>query len=510
MTLELSVTQGRLRGHLDEGIPAFFGIPYGSNPSGELRFQAPLPAPPWSGVREASEFGPIAPQPAALGGFAIPGDPSEQSEDCLSLNVWTPSIDGPLLPVMFFIHGGSFTSGTGASLVYRGGVLAGEGNVVVVTINYRLGALGFLGHAALQGKNGSLGNFGLMDQVLALEWVRDNIASFGGDAKNVTIFGESAGAMSVCALLASPTANGLFHKAIVQSGPPVSHRRDQSLTRGDQLAEILGLTSPTRSDFESIPAARFVEAVNEFSASTPEPGEVELPLLPTIDGVFLPGDPLSEIENGSVAHVPLMTGTTRDEMTMFSMGDPKVSQMGREELLHWLKFALPGCDPESVLEAFISARTQRGEAVDPPALWVAMSTEAIFRAPTVHLAEAHSPHAAKTFLYLFTQETPIFGGILGSCHALELPFVFGSIRNEFVGLFSGNSPESQELSEQMIAAWSSFARDGVPSVSGIWSEFDHSRRPTQIFGPEGGQVENPRSEELDIVSAALQASQTGA
>ena len=500
MALDVTVSGGRLRGHLDDGVPCFLGVPYARDTAGPGRFRPPLPPEPWMGIKEAVERGPIAPQPPPSPGISVPGDPTFQSEDCLHLNVWTPEPSGSR-PVMVFIHGGSFISGTGGGLVYRGRWLAEAGDVVVVTISYRLGALGFMAHSSLVGDGGQVGNWGLMDQLAALRWIRENIAKFGGDPANVTLFGESAGAMGICALMAIPAAAGLFHKAIVESGPPFAHRRDRALAVGDRLVEGLNIES-SRHALEELPAAELVAAVSELQLGPVEPGEIALPLLPTIDGVFLPRDPADAIAEGSSAEVALLAGTNRDEMTMFSLGDPSLAGIDEVGLARWIDQAMPGCDAAGIVTAYVATRSSRGEPVDPPALWQAIAGDVIFRYPTLQLVTSHARVQPSTYLYLFTQATPVFGGILGSCHALELPFVFGTLRNETVGLFVGTRPEAIALSDQMIDAWSSFAHSGSPSAAVAWEPFEPISRATMVLGPGGGLRGHPRADELEVLSDA--------
>ncbi len=240
----VDTTQGRLRGVWRGDLWSFSGVPYARAPVGPLRWRPPLPAEPWETVRDASTFGAIAPQSTVVPGITSPSDPDAsepQSEDCLFLNVWTPDLDPERRrPVMVFIHGGGFTSGSGSVFLYRGGNLVRNGDAVVVTINYRLGALGFLGHRRLADQDGLVGNWGMQDQVAALAWVRENIAAFGGDPDNVTIFGESAGGFSVAALLGCPAARGLFRRAIVQSGGVHVHTVEEAERAGERLAVDFG------------------------------------------------------------------------------------------------------------------------------------------------------------------------------------------------------------------------------------------------------------------------------
>ena len=251
----VAVKGGRVRGVRRDDLWTFSGIPYGRAPVGALRWRPPEAPEPWDGVRDASSFGPIAPQAAGIPGFAGLSDPQDgelQSEDCLSLNIWTPDVpDRPsrvgARAVMVWIHGGGFTGGSGSNFLYRGAKLARQGDLVVVTINYRLGALGFLGHRALADPDGYVGNWGLHDQVAALEWVRDHIALFGGDSSNVTVFGESAGGFSVATLLGTPGATGLFRRAIVQSGGVHVHTVAEGERTAERVTELLGLTSCDRA-----------------------------------------------------------------------------------------------------------------------------------------------------------------------------------------------------------------------------------------------------------------------
>jgi para-nitrobenzyl esterase len=437
--------------------------------------------------------------------MSIPGDPVDQDEDCLFLNVWTPAPDGRRRPVMVWIHGGGFTAGTGSSLIYRGEKLSRLGDVVVVTINYRLGALGFLAHPSLAtGSNGSLGagttgNWGLMDQVAALRWVRDNIAAFGGDPEQVTLFGESAGGMSISALLVAPSARGLFCRAIVQSGPAYVHSPERAVAAAEDLAELLALGEISREALESVPVADLVEAGRRLQGRLPRPGDLPLPFLPVVDGNFLPVDPEDGLAAGEAAGVSLMIGTNRDEITFFVMADPRIASLDLDGVASWFRHAAPGADPESILGGYRAAREARGEPATPRDLWVAAGSDLVFRWPSLRMAGAHAPHGKGTYVYLFTWETSAFGGMLGACHALEVPFVFGAVREPPIAAFIGADEHSDALAAQMQHAWLSFARTGDPSHDGIgnWPTWDPERRATMVFGPGGGVVDGPGGEEID-------------
>jgi para-nitrobenzyl esterase len=484
---------------------SFSGVPYGRAPTGPLRWRPTLPPDPWDTIRDASTFGAIAPQPAALPGITSPSDPDAsepQSEDCLFLNVWTPDLDPERRrPVMVFIHGGGFTSGSGSVFLYRGGNLVRNGDAVVVTINYRLGALGFLGHRQLDDPDGLVGNWGLADQVAALTWVRENIAAFGGDRDNVTIFGESAGGFSVAALLGCPAARGLFRRAIVQSGGVHVHTVEEAERAGERLASMLGVASCDRASLEGVPATELVAATAELGKKRPDPGLLPLPFLPTVDGTFLPTDPLTAVQAGAGAGVDLLIGTNRDELTLFGLGSPALLAMDEKGLERWVANSLPGVPPLDVIAAYREARQGRGERIEVNDVWVAAGTDMVFRWPSLQLAAAHGANGEKAYVYLFDWESPAFDGLLGSCHALELPFVFGAVHVPVVQVFSGGGPPAETLSRQMQMAWLSFAASGDPSHEGIgeWRPWERAGRETMVFGAHSGLVSAPRDRELEVL-----------
>jgi para-nitrobenzyl esterase len=403
---------------------------------------------------------------------------------------------------MVWVHGGSFVSGSGSGGLYDGGMLARDGDVVVVTINYRLGLLGFLAHPVLAEPDQSwldgsewtgCGNWGLADQVAALRWVHDHIADFGGDPGTVTLFGESAGGMSVSALLAAPLARALFHRAVVESGPPYTYTVDQAASRAEHIAAHLGVPL-TRTALEQVPADDLVRAVSEVGLISAHNDDSGLLLMPVVDGGLLPVAPEVAVATGSASEVPLLIGTTRDESAFFTVGNATLNSLDDQGLLRWARRLTPDVDQaRGLIAAVTEARAGRGESVVPRDLWVAIATEFVFRLPSIRFADAHASAALPgvgTFTYLFTWETPAFGGFLGSCHALELPFVFGTVHNPVVQMFSGGGEEAFALSERMRQAWSSFARTGVPSSSsglvpgpsgpaaGKWPRWDPITRPT--------------------------------
>ncbi|MGA8726891.1 MAG: carboxylesterase family protein [Acidimicrobiales bacterium] len=531
----VEVRTGRVRGVERQGVWSFSGIPYAASPARQRRWRPPAPPETWTGIRDCDHFGPVAPQTESLIELSLGRDPEVVSEDCLSLNIWTPATDAARRPVMVWIHGGSFLTGSGSGGLYRGGMLARDGDVVVVTINYRLGALGFLAHPALeedgqewidgQEWSGS-GNWGLADQVAALHWVREHIHIFGGDPDNVTLFGESAGGMSVASLLGVDEVRGLFRRVIVQSGPPYTASMDDAANLTEKLAAHLGVAL-TRAELEQVPFDRLVEGVATFGQTGGSTDDSGLLMKPVVDGGLLPRRPELAVEDGAASEVPMIIGTTRDESTFFALGNPDLGSLDEAGLRRWMRHVTP--DPDAgarMVEAVREIRRTRGESITPLELWNAIATEHLFRVPSLELADAHLRKAAPgvgTYCYLFTWESPAFGGALGSCHAIDLPFVFGTVHNRMVQNFSGGGDDAFALSGAIRAAWTAFARTGSPadaqplasrrgpgSLPGlepeVWSNWDPDRRPTTVLGPWPGSpslctlVDAPRNEEASVVA----------
>jgi len=502
---------GNVRGVEEAGLWVFRGIPYARDPSGSLRWRRPEPPVAWSGVRDADQFGPIAPQPPPVPGMSIRGDPSDRSEGCLNLNVWTPALDEAARPVLVWIHGGGFTSGSGSSLLYRGDRLARMGDVVVVTINYRLGALGFLAHPSLAEPEGGWGNWGLLDQLAALEWVQQNISEFGGDPKNVTVFGESAGAMSICALLSAPAADGLFHGAIVQSGPPTCGSRAWALRRSAEFAlkvrQLHGGKSGHSGDqvfdpeeFRNVSPDDLVAAAQQLQ---PEPGGLPLPFLPVADGALLDGPPADVIRRGAGTRVPLIIGTNRDECTFFALSDPHASGMDESLLLRRISVLVGAEFADALINDYRKARSERGEPTNPLALWIAVTTDVVFRVPSLSFAELQAAAGADVYAYLFTWTSPFLGGVLGSAHALEVPFVFGSVHDRAVQPYSGSGPEAEALSDAIMRSWIAFATSRNPSSEelGEWPVYGDGPRNTMVLGEHSALEQDPRAEERQAWSA---------
>src|SRR4051795_558796 len=486
----VDTTSGKLEGLAEGGLHVFRGIPFAAPPVGDLRLRAPRPVDPWAGVRPANEFGCWAPQnsPATTLSGQLPG---AQAEDCLSLNVWTPATDGARRPVLVWIHGGGFIGGSGAMNLYAGAPLAARGDVVIVTVNYRLGILGFLAHSDLADDDaeGATGNWGLLDQVAALRWVRDNIAGFGGDPDNVTVFGESAGGMSVSDLLAMPSSRGLFRRAIVQSGPPNAVTMDRAEEVTAKLVAELGVGSPAA--LRDIPTQGLLDAQAALIAERRAAG---LPLLPVVDGVTLPVAPQRAIADGAARDIALLIGTNRDEAKMFMVADPKNRDADEGVLRRRIEAIFRANDivlsPDDIIDGYRAARQARGQSTTPRELWSAIDSDRMFRIGSIRAAESQSAFTS-TYMYLFDWESPAMGGALGACHALELPFVFGTLHSPGLDKFAGSGPEADRLSEQMMDTWLAFARSGDPNTSGLpeWSTYDGTQRATMVFGAQT-HVEN--------------------
>jgi para-nitrobenzyl esterase len=475
----VETAQGRLEGFAKDGVLRFNGIPYAKPPVGPSRWRMAEPPEPWSGLRDAARFGPIAPQLRGTAEALIGGTPGAQSEDCLYLNIWTKDCRGRR-PVMVWIHGGAFVTGAGSLGTYNGKFLAAHGDVVVVTINYRLGALGFLNlRDATDGKLPATGAEGLSDQIAALRWVKQNIGAFGGDADNVTIFGESAGAMSIGALLAAPSASGLFHKAILQSGAAhIGRGRENSAKIARLFLDALGTHD------ESHLAAAGIDALLKAQAAILDmPRDTGgLPFGPTIDGDLLPARAIENVRGGTCRGVPILTGTTMEEWKLFTAARPKLRIMNEAKLRRYAAHLVGEEHSDALL------RIYQGKPFDR---WNAVMTDHSFAVPAARLLEAQAPHAP-VYAYRFDWRSPLLRGFLGSCHALELGFVFGTYNRKMAGAFFGSGPEADALSQAMMRSWIAFAHAGDPSceATGAWPHYDAISRATMMFGDGAPHVAN--------------------
>jgi para-nitrobenzyl esterase len=497
---------GLVRGAEEDGLWVFRGVPYARVDAGTGRWRVPEPPRRWSGIRDALAWGPIAPQVPPIPGLSLPGDPVDAGEDCLNLNVWTPGLDDAARPVLVWHHGGGFTTGTGASGLFDGRHLASAG-VVVVTFNYRLGALGFLAHPELaDAEGGAIGNWGLVDQLTLLGWVQEHIAQFGGDPGNVTVFGESAGAMSIADVLCAPVAAGLFRRAVLQSGPPATGTVDWGARRAERLVELLGSRSVQRHALEALSPDELVAATRQLAAQIPGDGGLPLPFLPIVDGVVLDQAPELAMAEPEAERVPVLIGTTRDEAALYIALDPSSIELEPDGVVRRLGRLVSHDAAHGVVDAYLEARTARHEPVTGRDLWTAVVSDYVFRLPSVHLAERYAAHGAAAYSYLFSWESPFLGGAFGSCHGLDVPFVFGSVANPAVHPFTGGGEDAFALSMRMRHAWLAFARTGDPSCDAVgdWPRYDPGKRATMVFGRDAGLEDDPRGPERavwDVVDA---------
>jgi len=465
-------------------VLVFRGLPYARPPLGPLRFQPPQPEEAWSGIREAREVGASAPQLAPATPLVnLVGGGHRCAEDCLFVNVWTPSLQGRR-PVMVWIHGGAFEMGSGSSSMYSGRALVQRGDVVVVTLNYRLGALGFLPLKSLRPELDFATNLGLRDQIAALAWVRDNIAAFGGDPGNVTIFGESAGAMSVGTLLGCPAAAGLFHKAIAQSG---AAHNCSSPERAAQVAQLfldeLGIKAAEARRVRKVGVPALLAAQRRTSLRL---GVVHgtLPWQPWVDGDLLPEPPLCAVAAGLARDVPLLVGTNRDEWNLFLLTDRKARRMDAATLLRRMSYALPGCDAAGRTYAERAFEAYQTAGRTPVARWSAFQTDRIFAQPAVGLARAQRAHQPATFVYRFEWAPAFLNGLVGACHGIELPLVFGTWRRPLLRpLFVGGNP--RRLARTLQEAWTHFASTGRPEAwsTGSFPALSAQHATRMVLGP---------------------------
>jgi para-nitrobenzyl esterase len=480
-THTVEIAQGRLKGFSKDGVLRFNGIPYAKPPVGPLRWRMAEAPEPWAGTRDAARFGYIAPQIAGAAERLIGGTPGTQSEDCLCLNIWTPGCDVARRPVMVWIHGGAFVTGAGSLGTYNGKYFALRGDVVVVTINYRLGALGFLNlRDVTDGKIEATGAEGLSDQIMALRWVKENIAAFGGDAGNVTIFGESAGAMSVGALLAAPSARGLFHKAILQSGAAhIGHGRKHSAKVARLFLDRIGARD--RHDIPVLPHEAILKAQAEILEIPRDTGG--LPFGPTVDGELLPTRAIEQVRAGSAGGIAVLAGTTAEEWKLFTAARPKLRLMDGAKLRRYTA----GLAGEEYADELLRAYDDGS----PFERWNAVMTDHSFAIPAIRLLEAQGAFAP-TYAYRFDWRSPLLAGILGACHALELGFVFGTYNEKMAGAFFGSGAKAAALSAAMMEAWIAFARSGDPSnaLTGPWPRYDGARRATVMLGDGDPHVTN--------------------
>ncbi|MFZ5669285.1 MAG: carboxylesterase/lipase family protein [Pseudomonadota bacterium] len=492
----VATRSGPVAGQRLEGVVAFKGIPYAAPPTGDLRFAPPRPPAPWTEVRDAAALGhPAVQMPSASAAsptsdlgralqavFPVAADVAAQSEDCLVLNVWTPKPDRGKRPVMVWLHGGGFAYGSAGWPMYDGANLAARGEVVVVGVNHRLNVFGYVQLDAAPGS----GNAGMLDLVAALEWVRDNIAAFGGDPDNVTLFGESGGGAKVSYLLAMPRARGLFHKAIVQSGPGVrAVPIDRARALAADLFAELGLAAGDVAALRAVPADRLIRAAYAAEAKQPGAGFDRSGFSPVVDGDILPRHPWDPDAPDTARDVPVLIGINKDEMTLFMASAPWFGRLD-EAGLDAMAQATFGARAPAVLAAL--RRDFPGDS--PTYLATHLTTYGRMFAGSVQIAERKAGQGgARAWMYLLEWETPV--GPFRAPHTLEIPLVFDTVETSRPLL--GPGPEPQVMAAQMSAAWLAFARNGDPNTPLLprWPAYDAADRPVMVFNLTSRVVNDP-------------------
>ncbi|MCY3814121.1 MAG: carboxylesterase family protein [Gammaproteobacteria bacterium] len=508
----VAVGDGLIRGRFADGIYSFKGIPYAAPIEGINRWLAPKPPPVLAGTFDATQFGPSAPQNVpSVPGWLMPkagaammemlGGMTEPGPACLSLNVWTsaePSVSHEKQPVIFFIHGGGLASGGSSPPTADGGALAKRGTVVVVSINYRLGGIGFLAADGLFDDNVCVGNRGFMDVVAALQWVQDNIEQFGGDPNNVTVVGQSAGGTCVWALLSSPTSEGLFHRAVVMSGPIVMidiadhHRftRDVLKAMKVPVGDVEALAGVSN---DVIVGSKMQTMLYRRGEPYGEMSRIRLPAAGAYHTEFMPEDVLVAMSNARVRNIDLLVGNCRHDgrVAVLPMPLPKVLaiQIGnslfngligntkaeRKALIAKYKSSLPDSDSYTVLER--------------------IQSDVLYRMRSIQAAEIHSDTSnGKTYMYQFEYETKGLKGAFGAFHGFDAAFMFNNLST--LGACLGDETdvaEAQALADSMTDAWAAFARTGVPTASGLpeWPEFDAERRQTMMLNARSEVIGDP-------------------
>lgn len=492
---------GPVRGFFEDGVSVFKGVRYGAD-TATNRFSDPVLPVNWDEPATASQYGPSCPQ-AQRGRLSLfdswgtkpnPG----MSEDCLFLNVWTPAPDEGRRPVMVWLHGGGFSSGSGSSNVYDGVRLVNRGDVVVVSLNHRLNVFGYLYLDKYGEQFRGSGNAGMLDLVMALEWVRDNIAQFGGDPENVLIFGESGGGLKVTSLMAMDAAKGLFHRAVAQSGPALTlMEAETAATASAALVSELGLDAESIDKIREIPVSELGAAVRKVIAQG-----FQVAGRPAIDGIHMRRHPFTPDAPAQSADVPLLIGSMQSEMSLLAGArQPDLFELTWETLPAALETAIDGVDAGIVIQGY---RTLHPDIEAPDLFFEATTDHGRFGRGSFTLADRKAAQGgAPVYQYYVSWRSPVEGGKWGATHALDLGFVFDNVAKS--ASMSGVGDKQQALADVMSEAWLAFARSGDPNHPGLptWPRYDAEKKATMVFDNKSQVVNNPRGKERAVLDSAL-------